>query len=72
MVLREFITSNLNLLPHNYFPTSLFLQVLTVVMEWNVFSFMNSLWLQVSGTAMGTPAASPYAMSYGQNKYTKS
>jgi len=67
MALRELITSNLNLPLHNYFPTSLFLQVLTLVMEWNVFSFMNSFLLQLSGIAMGTPAACSYAMmSYGQ------
>jgi hypothetical protein len=38
-------------------------------MENNIFKFANSFWLQLSGTAMGTPAACTYAtISYGQRK----
>jgi hypothetical protein len=36
-------------------------------MDNNIFSFSDSYWLQLSGTAMGTPVACTYAMmSFGQ------
>ena len=35
----------------------------------NIFSFANTFWLQLTGTAMGTPAACSYAtISYGQHE----
>ena len=43
------------------FPTNLFLEVLQLVMENNIFKFGNTTWLQLSGTAMGTPCACAYA-----------
>jgi len=43
------------------FPVNLFLQVLELVMRNNIFSFSNTTWLQLSGTAMGTPAACTYS-----------
>jgi hypothetical protein len=41
-------------------------------MKNNVFSFADTFWLQLSGTAMGTPAACNYAtISYGHHENTK-
>jgi uncharacterized protein YbcV (DUF1398 family) len=49
------------------FPVNLFLKILDIVMKNNIFTFANTTWLQLSGTAMGTPAACAYAtISYGQ------
>jgi hypothetical protein len=68
---RDFITINKEKLPAD-FPTDLFLQILTTVMENNIFKFVGTHWLQLSGTAMGTPAVCAYArISFGQyeNQY---
>jgi hypothetical protein len=54
--IRNFIATNLRYLPQD-FPTELFLQILNIVMENNIFTFAGTYWLQLSGTAMGTPAA---------------
>jgi hypothetical protein len=68
--LRELLTTNAALIPTD-FPKDLFLQVLEIVMSNNVFSFADSYWLQLSGTAMGTPAACSYAtLSYGHYENT--
>jgi hypothetical protein len=49
------------------FPTELFLQILQLVMQNNIFSFANTYWLQLTGTAMGTPVACAYAtVTFGQ------
>jgi hypothetical protein len=48
------------------FPKELFLLVLTLVMKLNVFTFADTYWLQMAGTAMGTPVACSYAkVSFG-------
>ena len=47
-------------IPHD-FPKTFFLQVLRFIMENNIFQFDNTYWIQLSGTAMGTPAACTYA-----------
>jgi hypothetical protein len=66
-----FILANASHLPHN-FPTALFLETLSTVMENNIFKFAGSHWLQLSGTAMGTPAACACAtLSYGQHENSK-
>jgi hypothetical protein len=40
-------------------------------MDNNIFSFADSYWLQLTGTAMGTPAACSYAtLSFGQYENT--
>jgi len=63
--IREFITSHREKLPPD-FPTELFLLVLTLVMKLNVFTFADTFWLQMVGTAMGTPVACSYAtVSFG-------
>jgi hypothetical protein len=54
------------------FPINLFLQVLELVMKNNIFNFSNTTWLQLSGTAMGTPVACAYAtITYGQYENSK-
>jgi hypothetical protein len=66
--IRNFLTENSNAIPTN-FPKDLFLQVLTLVMENNIFSFCSTYWLQTTGTAMGTPVACSYAtVAYGQHE----
>lgn len=63
--IRDFINTHKEQLPEN-FPTNLFLQVLIIVMKFNVFTFANTYWLQIAGTAMGTPTACSYAtVSFG-------
>jgi len=69
--IHEFLTDQVNNLPPN-FPTDLVLQTLSIVMEHNMFSFADTFWLQLSGTAMGTPVACTYAMiSFGQYENTE-
>jgi hypothetical protein len=66
--IQDFIRDNAENIPEN-FPTALFLQILETVMTKNIFSFANTFWLQLTGTAMGTPAACSYAtISYGQHE----
>jgi hypothetical protein len=63
--IKAFLLDHINDLPPN-FPVNLILQVLTIIMDNNIFSFSDSYWLQLSGTAMGTPVACTYAMmSFG-------
>ncbi len=50
-----FLTYN-NDIPNN-FPRELFLTVLETIMNINEFKFGDSHWVQLEGTAMGTPAA---------------
>ena len=59
--IKEFLEINRNKISQ-YFPHSLFLQVLELVMRNNIFAFADTYWHQLSGTAMGTPAACAYAM----------
>jgi hypothetical protein len=54
--LRDFLTYNNTYLPPD-FPTDFFLNIMEIVMKNNIFSFMDTYWLQLSGTAMGTPVA---------------
>jgi DNA-directed RNA polymerase subunit H (RpoH/RPB5) len=66
--IRLFLTENSNAIPTD-FPKDLILEVLTLVMENNIFSFCNTYWLQLTGTAMGTPVACSYAtVAYGQHE----
>ena len=68
--IRDFIHSNANNISPD-FPSDLFLQILTLIMNNNIFSFTDTYWLQLSGTAMGTPVACAYAtISFGQYENT--
>jgi len=58
--IKDFLSTNLNKIPEN-FPHELFLQILECIMTHNVFSFSDTYWLQLTGTAMGTPSACSYA-----------
>jgi hypothetical protein len=61
----ELIVTHQNQLPIN-FPKELFLRVLQLIMDNNLFSFGDSYWLQLSGTTISTPVACAYAtISYG-------
>jgi hypothetical protein len=69
--LRDFLTYNNTHLPPD-FPTDFFLNIMEIVMKNNIFSFMDTHWLQLSGTAMGTPVACSYAtITYGHHENTK-
>ena len=46
------------------FPTKLIMEALKLVMKSNVFSFGNTWWKQLIGTAMGMPCACIIAMLY--------
>jgi hypothetical protein len=62
---RDFISTHIDKLPTTY-PSNLFIQILIIVMKFNVFTFVDSYWLQLAGTAMGTPTACSYAtVSFG-------
>ena len=69
--IKNLIMDNSDKLQHN-FPTSIITEILTIVMNNNVFSFADTHWLQLSGTAMGTPVACSYAMlSFGYHENSK-
>jgi len=69
--IRDFIIVNQDQIPTN-FPTELFLPTLTAVMDNNIFTFAGTYWQQLSGTAMGTPAACAYAtISFGQHENSR-
>ncbi len=58
--MRDFIQVNSDKIPQT-FPGTLFLEILEIVMMNNIFSFGHTFWLQLTGTAMGMPAACAYA-----------
>jgi hypothetical protein len=59
-----------NLIPSD-FPQELFLNILRIVMENNIFKFGDTYWLQTQGTVMGTPAAPLYSiLTYGYYENT--
>jgi len=69
--LRDFLTYNNVHLPPD-FPTDFFISIMEVVMKNNILSFMDTYWLQLSGTAMGTPVACSYAtITYSHHENTK-
>jgi hypothetical protein len=59
--MKHFLISNRDRISTN-FPRNLFLEILEIIMKNNIFSFADTYWLQLTGTAMGTPAACAYAM----------
>lgn len=60
LAIRNFIEKKLHYLPQN-FPTELFLNILSILMKNNIFTLAGTYWLQVTGTAKGTPVACSYA-----------
>ena len=50
--------------PPNSPPKEFIIQLLDLVMKYNIFKFGNTWWRQLIGTAMGTPCACVYAMSF--------
>jgi hypothetical protein len=68
--IKKFIDDNKDSISPN-FPTDLFLATLEIVMKNNIFTFADTYWLQLTGTAMGTPVACSYAtITYGQHENT--
>ena len=56
----------------NSFPKEFFLETLRIVMNNNIFSFGDTYWQQLQGTAMGTPAAPLYSIiTYGYHENTQ-
>ena len=54
------------------FPREFFITTLELVMNNNIFSFGDTFWLQLQGTAMGTPAAPLYSIiTYGVHENTR-
>jgi hypothetical protein len=71
LTFQNFFEANAANIPPN-FPVTLFLKILETVMKNNIFSFSDTFWLQLSGTAMGTPAACAYAtITYGNFENTE-
>jgi hypothetical protein len=71
LTFKQFFEANSSSISPN-FPVNLFLQILEIVMRNNIFSFSNTYWIQLSGTAMGTPAACSYAtITYGHFENTE-
>ena len=53
------------------FPRELFLTTLEIIMNNNIFTFGDTYWSQLLGTAMGTPAAPLYSIiTYGYHENT--
>jgi hypothetical protein len=68
--IRDFLHFNESFLPSN-FPIDLFLNILEIVMKNNIFNFADTYWLQLCGTAMGTPVACAYAtLTFGHYENT--
>jgi hypothetical protein len=71
LTFQHFLEENSNKISAD-FPTSLFLKILEIVMRNNIFTFSDTYWLQLAGTAMGTPAACAYAtITFGHLENTK-
>jgi len=69
--IRDFITAHQSKLPANI-PSNFFLLVLTLIMKRNIFTFGDSYWLRLAGTAMGTHVACSYAtVTFGQYENVK-
>jgi len=67
---RQLFSLYTNLIPVD-FPKDFFLTTLEIVMNNNIFTFGDTFWLQLQGTAMGTPAAPLYSIiTYGYYENT--
>jgi hypothetical protein len=68
--IKSFIQTNRDKIPDN-FPSNLFIHILDLIMRNNIFSFADTYWLQLAGTAMGTPVACAYAtVTFGHYENT--
>ena len=52
---------NVNQTKYQHLPVDAMIRYLQLMMNNNIFRFGDSLWLQLKGTAMGTPSAPTYA-----------
>jgi hypothetical protein len=51
------------------FPTEFFLTTMEIIMNNNIFMFGDTYWIQLKGTAMGTPAAPLYSiLTFGHHE----
>jgi hypothetical protein len=67
----DLLASHHNSIPLD-FPMTFFLNTLEIVMNNNIFSFRDTFWHQLKGTAMGPPAAPLYSIiSFGQHENTQ-
>jgi hypothetical protein len=54
------------------FPTELFINTLEIIINNNIFSFGDTFWVQLQGTALGTPAAPLYSiLTFGIHENTQ-
>jgi hypothetical protein len=66
--LRQLFQTYNNLIPAS-FPRVLFLTSLEIVMKNNIYTFGDTSWWQLQGTAVGTPAAPLYSiLTYGYHE----
>ena len=63
-VLRQWFKLHKHELPDSLAPTDIILDALELIMRNNSFTFGDTWWLQISGTAMGTSPAPAYATIY--------
>jgi hypothetical protein len=65
LTFKNFLNANINKISPD-FPVALFLTILEIVMRNNIFNFLDTYWLQLARTAMGTSAACAVAtITYG-------
>jgi len=63
-VIKDFFEERTDIMEAEKINTSLLLNTLAFVMRYNIFKFGNAYFKQITGCAMGTPCAPPYATLY--------